>query len=81
MSRQAQFLWVVLRDGRSIFARCDGMSRQTLVRALSRKGQILNLTSPEMSLELPISEVDGYAFFETAAELTPQSGLYDLTAI
>lgn len=81
MATRAQFLWVVLRDGRSIFARCDGVSRQALMRALRSREQTLVLNSPELSLELPVSEVDGYSFFETADELRPQSGLYDLAAI
>jgi hypothetical protein len=71
MAESAQFLWIVLRDGRSLFASCDGVSREALVHVLSRRDQVVRLESGGSDLVLRVSDIDAYDFF-VPPEMVPQ---------
>jgi hypothetical protein len=75
------FVWIVLLDGQSIFARCDHISRQALVRVLSRRDRVVRLLTEGQLHHLRVSDVAAYTFFETSFTLPSRAGIYEFAGI
>ncbi|HVT43482.1 MAG TPA: hypothetical protein VMT00_03750 [Thermoanaerobaculia bacterium] len=74
-----RMVWFVLKDGRSMIASCDGMTRERLGEAL-RVDRILTLTADDQVARLDASDIRDYLLFDSYIELPPNIAVYHFAA-